>query len=408
MASTTWHPRTTLERRSWLLTNGEVVLEPLLEESASGRKVRVAGTSLSTYASRVDELIGNSLDALAKERSTAVWGRVVEHHSGTLGYDHLNTKARLHLTHNNEAGAKTIAWWSFRHPTMPIEAVLTVRLEAGLNYANPSGPRPQTVKGTLVHPGTLPQTWMHPQVYRQENASFTSAVQSLPLHERQPLVDFLRDNQPEWANVLGAEGHAQERPAATELLRRVQAVEDLDRICIPDLRDPTNPAWLELELQDSNVTGEFLSELAEYVASAPTVGEAAKLYTDLLRTMQDLGMVMAGRSENDFLAGLLTGDREALSVSLGPCAGDDEEEGPVDHHHTLTLHLPTGTLIVNCGLRHSNHGDIAQKWDEVLTVAQLTGREDQLLGYAQQHVQRQTERRTKRILHQRTSQNDDQ
>jgi hypothetical protein len=61
----------------------------------------------------------------------------------------------------------------------------------------------------------------------------------------------------------------------------------------------------------------------------------------------------------------------------------------------LSVHLPTGTFIVEC-----THGDVdknvvAEKWEEALTMASLTGEEDTLLAYAREYAKKHNATRTK-------------
>lgn len=403
--ATTWSPRTTFERKTWLLTNGEVVHEPPLEETPSGQKVRVAGTELSVYARDVDSLIRKAVFNIAERKQTHVWmplSNAAAQEIGRLGYNPTNEKAKLHFIQNpTDRNGKTHLWWKFKHPTLPIEATLTVRIASVHQYGN-NPIKPQHVSGYLVHPFTTLDDGTHDEArFVIENDTYFTGIQDDldGYDERTKVREFVRDNPPSWdTSILGGEQHSSERLGVAALLKRVRVADALGSIQILDLREPEDPTWMDLELFETNCNSQFIADLADYLDGAPSVEQAAQLYIQLLTTLRSIGLVMEGKSENDFMAALLSGDKDSLSVSLGNAT---EQGHSVDQNHRLTLHLPTGAFVVECQLHAADRNTVAEKWDEALMMAQFTGQEDELLAYAKEYARRESKKRTAKILKER-------
>lgn len=400
--ATTWSPKTRLEPRSWLLTNGEVVQEPALEETPSGRKVRVAGATDSVYASDLDNLLTRAVATIAAQKKTDVWmplhGAEAQIRQ-KLGYKPSEQKAILHVVHDagNRYG-KTHVWWRFKHPELPIEVVLTLDASAQYSY---NGTKPQTLAGRLVMPYLVTQRGVEAGAYAEEEVDWSDTQNLLGTYdERLALREFTRDNPADWpvGEILGSGHFMNERLMVEALLKRVRKADDLVTIQVPDLRDMSNLGWLTLDLFDTNCNDAFIAELADYLDGTPAVDEALKAYRNMLAALRAAGIVLEDKEDNDFLAALVSGDKALLSVQVQYPA----EEGHLrDNEHKLSLHLPSGTFIVECNHRKTNKDEIAEKWEEALTVAQFTGQEDTLLAYAREYSRTQNERRTKAILKER-------
>ena len=124
--ATTWTVRPQTDDRRWLLTNGEIVKAPALEETPSGRKVRVVGTEIDGYARDIDSVIRGGLDAAAKSRGASVWMPIHDdtnwYFKRALGVD-LEAdlpRASIHLLGRSQSvGEQTVFWWRFKHPEYP-------------------------------------------------------------------------------------------------------------------------------------------------------------------------------------------------------------------------------------------------------------------------------------------------
>ena len=248
MAQTTWLPRTSFDRHTWLLANGEVVQEPPLEETASGRKVRIPGTNISAYSKDVDDLLGQAVQAIATQKQTNVWMSLHNHKSSeqaALGFDPDAAKPVVHFLQPSDGSRygqrSTHLWWRFKHPTLPIEAVLTVEA-SDHGYGSD---RPQTIQGRLVLPkqltdGVVAMSAAHvTEITSRWNAS-TNSINNY--NTVNGIREFVRDNPPAWdgeaSKILDSTRFDSERLAVTALLSRVREADSLAEIQIPDLRDP--------------------------------------------------------------------------------------------------------------------------------------------------------------------------
>lgn len=399
--ATTWAPRTALDKKSWLLHNGEIVEEPPLEESSSGLKVRLAGTTVSTYAKDIDDLLVKGVQELAKQKQTKVWMPLWQRSQAerqALGFTPSHQKAELHYVTAGRSN-ETVAWWRFKHPTMPIEAVLVV--SAGHRYRYNSALHDQTVTGRVTLPFMGQTPGAHATVLTETETSFHQHLcQISDYNEQTRFREFVRDHQPDWIGALGEERTGSPRQSVALLLRKVRQVDALPSITVPDLRDPEAPAWLELELFETNVNEKFIADMVDYLDGAPSVEQAAQLYTELIKTFQSIGMVIPEKHENDFLTALVSGEKDALRVHLGNA---DDVGHQKDHNHTLSVDLRTGTMIVNCAHQQADRNTIAEKWDEQLMLAQMTGREEEFLAYARGFSDEANKDRKKRILKERRS-----
>jgi hypothetical protein len=403
MSQTTWSPYNT-SNRQWLLTNGEVVTEPNLEISGSGRRVRIAGTKISAYTKDLDDLVLSAVKQAAQGRGAEVWMRQIELGRDQLGWDPDVARAELHvLTQPRVSQAQTLLWWRFRHPSLPVTAILTVSLRAG--YRASTG-CPQTLQTSVVLPLTETRASIHPQHLVEDNPRFSQTTKRVYKNNLQ-VNEFIRDHKPNWdTDLLGVERFNTERAAVKALLAKVRAIEEMAEIQIPDLRNPDEPGWLTLSLHETNMNPQFLADLVDYLDGGATVAQAAELYNEMVKVLAGAGVVLPPRSENDFQAAL-SGNGEAVTVEVQPVIAENDT---ADHHHSLTMHVPSGTFIVNCALHTQltvTNEVIAEKWEEALTLASLTGREDELLAYARRYAETEAERRTQRILAERQRNHDE-
>lgn len=398
---TTWIPLTRFEPRTWLLANGETVQEPALEQTGTGRKVRVAGQqATSVYNYEIDDLLVRAVRQLADAKQTTVLIEETGHRDRevhALGFDPPATKALLHLIHDpTDAKAKTTGWWRFKAPKMPFEVVLYARLTPPPYGSNSQ--QVQVVVG-LTQP-ILNGTATESMTFSSDTFPEVSQVARRTGSDAEyAWREFIRDNPPNWiTSMLGNHIHPHPRAAVTSLLEVVREFESYESLQVPDMSDPASPAWMELELYETNVNAEFVSELTEYLDGAPTIEQAADLYDQMLATLRSAGIAVSAKSRNDFLAALLAGEKSTLNMEV---ANLNNEDGEYDHHHTLSVHLPTGTFIVECNHAALDTNTVAEHWEEAKTIAALTGEESELLAYARGYAQEKIKKRTANILKER-------
>lgn len=402
---------TRMEPRSWLLGNGEIIREPALEMTGSGRKVRVAGTTQSVYHYDTEQMLFDAAQALAREKRTHVHLEVTKPLSVILasvaGYDPAATRAKLHLVHAaSDQTAKTIVWWRFKDINTPFEVLLTVIMNNFGGSRNVAGV--QRIQTLLTFPTRTyqpgPTEGNDTKVVNIQDPKFSALVEQvarLGYDHQVAWEQLLRDDEPEWASVLGQGEHARLKDACAALLKLVRRIDGYDCIEVPDLGDPDNPSFRTLDLYDTNYNQALSQDLADYLDGAPTVEKAAELYTELLGTLRACGFVLDQSSTNDFQAALLNGDKAALGVRVFQLAGENHTD---DNEHKLSMHLPTGTFVVECNHREVSRDQVAEKWEEALTMASLTGQTDELLAFAQAYAKDHRKKRTTRIIRERTGQ----
>ena len=409
MAATSWGTLTRMEPRSWLLGNGDIIREPALEETSSGRKVRVAGTTNSVYSYSIEDMLFEAAQVHAREKKTWVHLEVTKPLNvilaGTLNYDPATTKAKLHLVHEaTKHDAKTIVWWRFKDTKTPFEVLLTVQMGNVGGNRNAAGT--QRLECFLTFPTRSyersPFEGNDTKALNTHDPKFGSwieAVGHLGHDHHTGWSDFARDSQPDWSDLLGEMDYAQLKDACTALMKLVRQVDDLDRIEVPDLGDPDSPSWRTLDLYDTNYNQTLAQDLADYLDGAPTIEKAADLYRELLGTLRSCGIVLDQSATNDFQAALLNGTKAVLGVRVFQLAGENHS---IDNEHRLSMHLPTGTFVVECDRREVTKNEVAEKWDEAITVASLTGQQDVLMAFAQEYAKTHRKKRTAKIISERS------
>lgn len=401
---TRWIPMTRMEPLRWLLSDGSIMSEPALEMTATGRKVRMAGSEASVYASQVDTLLNGAAKTAAAERGLEVWLPLPEGRADLLatslaryaGID-LDAEARLHFLH--QPGAKNVntkAYWRFKDPNSPYEAIVTTIL-----YTDYSGSHSiSTAVGMPAKEWSTGDLTFVPA----GSPSFSGLTATLAYYDQNaPFAwsEFIRDNpqplplEPGTRLSLGSP-----RAAVQALFEAVTTMEDVSTIRVPHLGDPANPSWLTLEMYNSNVSGQFTSDLAEYLDGSPTIDRAVEVYQELLGLLKSVGITVEGKSNNDFMAALLAGDKAQLNVNVSPLS-DLADNGVLseDDNHTLDVHLPTGTFVINC-----SHGEAerrsaaADHWEEAKVKASLTGELPELLAFARRDVESTHGSRSRKIM----------
>lgn len=403
MASTTWQLQPALNLRSWLFADGQVMVEPQLEESGSGQKVRLPGTKISAYKKDMDDLIVKALQTQAAMSGTKVWMPLDDREDNLraeLGFNPAAPEYRradLHFT--TPGNTETVLWWKFKHPTMPVEAVMSIRVK---DRRASTGTRPQDIVGTLVYPWTWAgQDQTQTQYVAERDPRFGQTVNEAysSVSVQNALTSLIGEGcetSAAYKGVLGATFHNGQRAATEALLGLVRQVDELERVFIPNLNDLNNPTWLELELIDTNVGDFFIQELLDFLDGGPTVAKAVELYEELIGTIRALGFVFERKEENFFLEALRSGDKAAFTVKVSDLA---EVDNKTDAVHTLHMHLPTGTFVVSCGATMAEH--TVHAWEEAHLVASLSGKEDTLLAYAREHLDKQDKPRVRRIMKER-------
>ena len=418
MSTTTWHSRFDPDPTQYLLTNGEILKRPALEETASGRKVRIAGTNISMFSKDAEELITKGLELAAAERGARVWGAIDsknEARDRVLGFDPDTTRARFFL--NPEAAANneaTRAWWRFEHPTLPVHAYLVIESSRRSNGNHVRAKLSAKVVWQFMRPTTHENGTFHP--YPMWDAATEPAFKAVYRkisypgdHEWNEFVaNHPNETIPE--DLLCEFDNMDERVAIKRLLKKLREADAMDKLAIPDLRGMSNNEsvehvfdWLELNFVDSNYNSQIAAEIVDYLESGSAAEEIGDALVQLRSAFRRLGLVLEDTRVDHVLAAVQAGDDAALAVTLGGIL--DEAGNPCADGHSVSLHLPTGSLVVTCNKTLAL--DAAQKWDEGRILADITGTTEKFMGHAQEYFDGVHRRRTTKTIRVRRKQLED-
>lgn len=396
MSKTQWYPFPVHKPRSWLLGNGEIVTEPTLEQSGSGKKLRIAGTTTSAFTKDMHTMILAAVDETAKAKNTYVWTPLHEREEkmrAKLGIEPGKNLSDLYLLRPGATpGSKgnTQLWWTFAHPEFPsIEAMLVLDVSAhGAGHA---------VQVKLGMPDTRITSLMEtePVVEADESMSLAWYYQ-FQYPQDHNIREFAVTNPPGWSDgVLGTTHWQTDRQVVQHLLRLVDKIDGLAEILVHDMRDWDDLKWMRLEPTRSNYTGSFRQDLTDYLSGVSAVERAVQIYDDLRDALRSLGISMGPLTENDFQRALMEGEKEALRLDIAPIAGEDQ------HVHGLGVHLASGTFTVTCPVRHATPDEVTGEWEKAKIIASLTGEEDELLAYAREYGRTHDEKRARKVMRER-------
>lgn len=408
MSATVWLPMPRPNPRSWLLGNGETIIEPELEVTSSRRKVRVIRSQHSSYFGDLDQMLWDWASTIARMKRTSVHlevSRPLEQMLGNrAGYQPADTKAVLHLVHDHEnRNGKTTVWWRFKDTKTPFEVLLTAMMSTQGRFG--VNPGVQQLRVALTVPcRTYDGGAQDTDTFNVLDGEFTLLLDKVAqIHEnhRTKWHTFIQDTPPGWCvEELGQQSHTVLREGVNALLKTIRKLDALASIEVPDFGDPAEPSYRTLALYDTNYSDELVNDLLEYLDDGPTIKKAAEHYGLMLEALRGCGIVLdESKKDNDFMAALLAGNKTSLGIRIFNLA---ETEHAEDRDHTLSVHLPTGAFVVECKQKQADPNGIADRWEESLITAQLTGQEDALLAYARKVGLDHQRERTKQIFRERS------
>lgn len=390
--ATTWHPRMEQSEQKWLLTNGQVLTSPALEETPSGRKVRIIGTAISGYSRDVEDVIRNGINAKAQELGTEAWmmiesryqkmeARLVEQVSNLADL----ATPKLHILDRNVQAGETSLWWKFEHEDFPLAAFVNIIMSTS-RYTDSNGRHRITGRVRIVFPDTRTPQWRGSnfQVCLETSPQWNDFQQQmrygLTHDQREKLLEFFRDVSEEVDETQGLMGIADadfdsEFKAAKWLLAAVRKVEAMSNLTIPDLRKIDAPTFINLPLRQTNINNEFAANLQEYLDNLPRLDQAVEYYGKVVEALRQVGVVVDGLDASDMARVL--GSGEAVTMDIHPCL---EGTTMMDSEHIIRVNLAVGTFSVVCD--HKMDDSYSAAWQEAITIASLTGQEDELLAYA--------------------------
>lgn len=387
--ATQYQPRPYTNPQRWLLTDGSTLLAPQLEESPTGRNVRIAGTtaSESVHSNEERALVRRWIKDEVYRRNASIWTCVGKEkapytdgnlselemglHSQTGNAEQV---ADLHLFKDN-GKSFTTCYWRYEHPTLPFVGQIIVRLhERGQRYYGEASPARVVV--SLMYLNT-------------EAGDFSSEPSFLQVDDPD---EWPRDHgKPDWVDAIpfGTSSHPNDRAAAKAMLEAVRAIDGLATVSVPDGREPDK--WMTLEFKESNVHGGFLAEVQDYVDTEQDVERLQELWTEMRAIFRKVGLTLEEHDIKNFELAL-NGKVRALESAIDPVADADG----VDKNHKVHIDLPNGIIAVTCSVKHSE--DSVQEWEIAKVRAEMTGELDELLAYVRAHAEREDQDRIKSLL----------
>lgn len=409
--TTLYHPLPRHNKMKWLLTDGRIVEEPDLEQSDSGRRVRVRGSSKSVYMKELDDLIYRSVTQFAAKAGAQVWMRV-QNDDPIIELDNeLGTASRIDKPHfvspedDSYGGRSSSLVWTFRHETLPLAARITLdMMEPRRRYNRQDATQQATV--SVTYPSTHPsdgfdRAWV-PDADDVNDFQFAIHGDSSNefAQQRQNFVDWLRETGGSWKEFLGTTTWNNEREAAGGIARIVRIIESLDEVSIPDLRDPANPQWLPLKLHSTTYSRDFTQSLVDFINGQPLVEQIQEHWNAMTSLMRRAGLVTGDLEESDFHA-MLQGELDRVGIEVNPVSAPNEEGGR-DVPHTVGFNLATGTITVTCSVRDTHPNDVATEYEVARIKAEVQGELDSFLGYQADFLNSRHDDRHGRTVTQRT------
>lgn len=408
MAATTWSPAPYIGKQEWLLQDGSVVTSPDFETTSSGRRVRVAGTQTSVGSRQVNDLITAAIDQVATERGTKRWMRIFDK---TVEEDHRASNAglngtvfreavNLHINDQSQSGnayGSTTLVWDFEAPGLPLYATVFLTFNQ---------------RGTSRHDVSTKVVWRDTQIaqnnevpsYNSYDGSTLNIANLYRYSDEYRAVEaaVAKDGGILDGHTLVARAHSgQFRQAVTDFATRAKALDDLDEITLPDMRDTSKPQFLTFKRKASNYNATIHNEIVALIQTGPLLEQIKNSYLELVSAMSRLGVVFKTKPGDNEFAKAAAGDLTTLRAVIEPCEDTTHSDG-VDHHHTVSLDFASGSVIVNCG-HTTGMDEISEAWNIAKFKAEVVGEVDILLEYAKAYRNPKEQARIRKIIEQRAT-----
>lgn len=419
-ASTTWTPAPWLTSQTWLLKDNTVVKTPEMEESSSGRRVRIKGESKSFPKGDVDQLMRDAIEKVARERGTERWVIITDRDTnnawhGAASPDRgrmpdFTASPSLHYTDPNlinNASAHTDIVFEFASEECPnVTAMVWVYLgkarygssyviKSGITYRNMFQDHWNDASGyQFWSPGT--KGWWD---------AYTNYSHDAGDDREEDTEAFLSAHVPipgiEWVN----QEFTSARSTVAAALKLAKELVNVEKISLPVWRDRSMPEAMTYKATGrTTFSNSLYREMLEFVQTKATVERIRHNYEQILRDMRALGMVTEATKERNFFQAVEDGLGHDLVCHTIPVRLDDEEPVPghpesvTDEEHTVSIDFKSGTLVVNC---HKDSSGIVEQWNFARFEAELKGELDSFLGFARQATQKRSKKRLEKIVNSR-------
>lgn len=372
---------TSQPRRKWLMTDGSVQEEPLIEQSPSGRRVRVAGTTRSYPAKLHEALAANSLTTVSGHK---VFALLDSHESWSRG----EALPHYPFVEKDRFEQGTVEYTSLlrcvEHPELFLGRTLSASFHHGWGH---------TPRGSIHL-----SYWGSKLALHVEHAQGYDPVLSL-----EDMSDRLNRFRLAGRNDLPKEGWVTNTSSTRETMAVIYSTlrkwreEEETLVEIPNLA--TSKGTWRFETISTDVTPDLLDGIAAVIEGAEDIKEAARLYKELRKVLSRSGLFLAHKREGSF-ARLISGDAEGMPVAIrnndeGRSVPEYGRAGLDDKSHELWVDLLTGDVSIHCGLMDTTNANTtriaSEAWEEARTIASITGQEQDLMKLAHEIGKRKVE-----------------
>ena len=441
MASATeWHalPEYECQPRSWLLSTGDVITEPRLETSGSGRRVRLPGNHKSFVHSDARELSYTGAIRLAESAGAQIICEISDDDEALTRELPTCVDPLLHILNedddvsNSYSTKATTWWWHYRHPTLRgVELTISIKLADVYGY----GKRKRVVTTVIKSPHFVPEAanYENGDSHSADGLCYPvspgAAQNFVPIGGRGGYgvekwwVKFEDLEVVRTRNFMAPQEYVgKDREAVRDLLRRLRVWVGADSMQIPNFAKlaypgikhvERQPETLKLALVSTNCTKATIESLVAYLDGTDHAKRAITLYKELRTELRMAGLVTGSLQGNQFLAMLMgLGKPVVVEVENPPLSGDDHPgvRDAEDGIHKITIDLVTGRFIVNCSTRKYNEDDVLNRagdsWQQAITIASIGGAESELLAYARHFAVQEQEESVARLLREGRDEND--
>lgn len=332
MGGTTWHP-INRDQRTWILEDGNLLTAPQLEESGSGRRVRLEGRQdTSTLSRDMEKLVNHEINRKVYTRKTSILTCV-----NTAQQEREKHAPETQLALGRDKIEPITCVWVFQHASLPLIARITVCMRhRGYGGSTNS----YSVSATLTFDAINQNSYHRPHHHTVSDER--CEPHTTPMSH---LTKFFTSTS-----------YRSEPEALHQLRDMIDTFETWDKVHIPDMRSPSLQ-WFTLDFSHTNVEGQLVSDIAAYLDSAPTAKQVAEKYEELRQLLRHLGLNLDERSPQDFQRALALEKDDILQLRLPATRSTD---GGVDESHNVFLHLLTGTVSATCASRHPE--EVADNW----------------------------------------------
>jgi hypothetical protein len=418
-AKTTWGPAPWLPKQTWLLKDNSVVQTPDLETTTSGQRVRIAGTTTSFGKKQIDDMLAQAVKDVAATRLTTPWIKLIDDDQERRNLHGQNspgpgrspdfTKAEnLHCAEPSGDNKHTQIVFEFEMEECPAVTAMVWVIINRRGYGD--NDRTEILSGItyqIVHERFA----LSPSGYGWSGDRDAWYKPYSP-YEHGPDVDegraFLRDFEPIPDFKLINDTHPGARGAVLDALKMIKTLKDVEYIEIPVWRENFKASAGRYKLKRTNLTSRLYQDMVEFVQTRPTLERIRENYRQIQKDMTALGIVMAQKSNNDFLEIVEQGFVEDVVCHMIPMKedpdgedadGDGKPQIVQDHAHTISVDLLSGTIVVNCA---QGDTEVLEHWNFERTKAELHGELDAFLGFARQKQQRRVRKTFNKIMKDRT------